>query len=446
MKLSAVVITLNEEKNIADCLETLKFADEIIVVDSESSDQTREIARRFTPKVSVRKFDDFSSQKNFAVSQAKGDWVLSVDADERVPQALAAEIKEILSRSDVEDAYRVHRRTRIFGRDFKFSGLQNDAPVRLFRKNKALFIKLVHEIVDVRGTTGVLKNFLEHRSFQTIAEHQRRLELYTSLEPLPAGERRDPGWADYCLRPLRRFFLIYVKGQGFRDGSQGFLYAWLSARYELERWKKAAKAMSTPAENSKERSWGDFYEGAGGKEYFAQHTAIHKDFLKEVLDRKPARLMEAGCGSAIMSIFFSMAGVDVTACDREEDVLKKAQETARVWKAKVRFEKQDIFRLKFPADHFDAVFSQGVLEHMSDDEMRAACKEALRVAPVFLFSVPSHYYKHKDFGNERLLKEKDWKRILEGVGSLQLEPYFKTRVKRNFLIKRPLMLMGILSR
>jgi len=446
MKLSAVVITLNEEKNIADCLETLKFADEIVVVDSGSSDETREIARRFTSKVSLRKFDDFSSQKNFAAAQAKGDWILSVDADERVPEALAAEIKEVLSRNEAADAYRVRRRTRIFGRDFKFSGLQNDAPVRLFRKNKALFIKLVHEIVDVRGSTGVLKNPLEHRSFQTIAEHQRRLNLYTSLESLPAGERRDPGWADYCLRPLRRFFLIYLKGQGFRDGPQGFLYAWLSAGYEFRRWRMIAKKEPAAVNTSKEKSWGDFYEGAGGKEYFAQHTAIHKDFLKEVLDRKPARLMEAGCGSAIMSIFFSMAGVDVTACDRDEDVLKKAGETARAWKAKVKFENQDIFHFKFPADHFDAVFSQGVLEHMSDDEIRAACKEALRVAPVFIFSVPGYYYKHKDFGNERLLKEKDWGRILGDSGSLRLEPYFKTRVKRNFLIKRPLMLMGILFR
>ncbi len=198
--------------------------------------------------------------------------------------------------------------------------------------------------------------------------------------------------------------------------------------------------------NKETKRWGDFYEGAGGKEYFAEHTAIHRDFLKGVLDLKPARLLEAGCGSGIMSVFFSMAGVNVNACDRDEEVLEKARETAKNWKASVLFENQDIFRLRYPKNSFDAVFSQGVLEHMTDEEIRAASAEALRVAPVFIFSVPGYYYRHKDFGNERLLKENDWRKIFAASGSLRMKPYFMKRVKRNFLIKRPLMLMGILSR
>ena len=141
-----------------------------------------------------------------------------------------------------------------------------------------------------------------------------------------------------------------------------------------------------------------------------------------------------------------MAGVGVTACDRDEQVLEKAQENARFWKANVKFEKQDLFRLTYPKDSFDLVFSQGVLEHMTDEEIRASCREALRVARAFIFSVPGVFYKHKDFGNERLLKEKDWERILKPSGSLRLKPYYERRVKRNFLLKRPLMLMGILTR
>lgn len=196
----------------------------------------------------------------------------------------------------------------------------------------------------------------------------------------------------------------------------------------------------------KEKSWGDFYEGAGGKEYFAEHTAIHEVFLNEILGRSPRRLLEAGCGSAIMSIFFSKTGIHVTACDRDEDVLKKAAVTARDWKADVTFSKQDIFHFTFPDNSFDAVFSQGVLEHLSDDEIRLTCREAFRVAPVFLFSVPGYHYKHKDFGNERLLKDEAWAKLLKTSGTLKLRPYYEKRVKRNFLIKRPLMLMGILSR
>ncbi len=447
MKLSAVIITLNEEKNIAECLAALKFADEVLVVDGGSHDRTCDLARQAGAKVFSRKFDDFSSQKNFAVSQARGEWVFSIDADERVPDFLASEVLETIAGPNAHEAYRIHRRTRILGREFRFSGLQDDAPVRLFRKEKAFFVQPVHETVEVRGSTGDLKNYLEHRSFQTMSEHRKRLELYTSLEALPREGSPRPGLQDLCLRPVRRFFKIYVRGQGFRDGFEGLLYAWLSAQYEFVRWKKIGRNRQAPAEGSKGKSWGDFYEGAGGRDYFARHTAIHRDFLREILERKPSKLLEAGCGSGIMSVFFSMSGVRTTiACDRDVEVLKKARETSSAWKADVRFENQDLFHFKYPADSFDAVFSQGVLEHFSDEEIRAACQEALRVSPVFIFSVPGYYYKHKDFGNERLLKDKDWEVILSGCGSLRLVPYFKKRVKRNFLIKRPLMLMGILSR
>ncbi len=197
---------------------------------------------------------------------------------------------------------------------------------------------------------------------------------------------------------------------------------------------------------SERKSWGDFYSGAGGVDYFLDHLAIHKDFLKEILNRQPRMALEAGCGSAIMSIFLSMAGVSVTACDRDEDVLVKAAENAQAWRASTRFAKEDILKLSFRSDVFDVVFSQGVLEHLSDEQIRQAATEALRVGKVFIFSVPGHHYKHRDFGDERLLSSRQWMRILSGVGKLELKPYFSIRTKRNFLLSRPLMLMGILSR
>jgi len=147
-----------------------------------------------------------------------------------------------------------------------------------------------------------------------------------------------------------------------------------------------------------------------------------------------------------MSVFFSMTGMDVTACDRDEDVLKQAALTARNWNTRVSFVKQDLLKFDFGADAFDLVFSQGVLEHMSDEEIRKSCAEMLRVGKIFIFSVPSYYYKHKDFGNERLLKAGEWERILSGFGRLELKYYYECRTKRNFLMRRPLMLMGILSR
>lgn len=194
------------------------------------------------------------------------------------------------------------------------------------------------------------------------------------------------------------------------------------------------------------KSWGDFYAGAGGVDYFLDHLAIHKDFLKEILNRQPRRTLEAGCGSAIMSVFLSLVGVEAMACDRDEEVLKKAGEIASTWRASTSFSKQDILKTSFSRDAFDLVFSQGVLEHLSDGQIRSAASEALRIAGVFVFSVPGPFYKHQDFGDERLISERAWAGILSGIGRLEIKPYYRIRTKRNFLINRPLMLMGVLTR
>ncbi len=234
--LSAVVITKNEEKNIKMCLGALSFADEIVVVDSGSSDCTIELARHFTSKVMTRTFDNFASQKNFAVSQASGDWIFSVDADEVVSTALADEIKSKIKKKDIA-AYRVRRKTNFFGRDFKASGLQSDAPVRLFQKNLASFQNPVHEIVLVKGEIHELRETLSHRSFQTIGEHLKKLQLYTSIEAKQCPLKNTVRGLDW-LRPLARFWSIYIWRAGFRDGLEGFLYAVLSSYYEFVRWIK----------------------------------------------------------------------------------------------------------------------------------------------------------------------------------------------------------------
>ncbi len=232
--LSAFVITLNEEKNIERCLRSLSFADEIIVLDGGSRDATVSLAKRFTEKVFERKFDDFASQKNAALGRVSGVWALSVDADEEVSPGLSAEIRRIVGSGAKENAFRIRRRTRLFGKDFRFSGLQDDRPARLFRKGRVLFEGPVHERPIIEGNTGILKNELSHFSFQTIGEHLRRLQLYTSLEPAPSPGRKS-GFFDMGVRPLARFFSLYFFKQGFRDGTEGWIYCVLSGYYEFIR-------------------------------------------------------------------------------------------------------------------------------------------------------------------------------------------------------------------
>ncbi|MGH7197670.1 MAG: glycosyltransferase family 2 protein [Candidatus Omnitrophota bacterium] len=246
MGLSAVVIACDEEKNIGPCLSSLAFADEIVVVDSGSSDRTIERARAFTDKVYRRDFDNFSAQKNFAVGKTSFDWVLSVDADERVTPALAGEIRETVSDSPAFAAYAVKRRTALFGKTFGFSGLQDDKPVRLFKKEAARFERPVHEVLKVDGPTGLLKNTLEHASFQSFRDYMRRLQLYTTLDGERNGspERR----FRFFLRPFYRFLSLYVGKQGFRDGREGFFYGVLSAYYEFIRLAKRWEARRS-AEN-----------------------------------------------------------------------------------------------------------------------------------------------------------------------------------------------------
>ena len=238
MGLSAVVIVKNEEKNIVGCLESLRFADERIVVDSGSADRTVELARPLASRVVSNLFEDFAKQKNFAVGLAAQDWVLSVDADERVSEELQKEILKTIRETDALEAYAIHRHTNLFGRDFVASGLQDDAPVRLFRRGKAVFQNPVHEVLKVDGRTGRLTAPLHHVSFQTVHEHLEKLQLYTDIEARRAAAR-PPLSGRFFWRPLGRFFSIYVLKQGFRDGREGFFYAVLSSYYEWVRWMKA---------------------------------------------------------------------------------------------------------------------------------------------------------------------------------------------------------------
>jgi len=240
-RLSVVVITYNEEERIRACLESVAWADELVVVDAGSEDKTVTLARELTDRVVVRPWPGFAAQKNFGIAQAQGVWVLSLDADETVSPALRAEIEAILAAGGPADGYAIPRRNLFWGRWVRHGGLYPDWQVRLFRRDRGRFAeRRVHESVVVEGVLGRLGAPLEHRSYRDLADFVARAERYSTLaaeEWLARGRPVRP-LTDMVARPLGRFLGMYVLRAGFLDGWRGFLLAVLYAYYVFIRSAK----------------------------------------------------------------------------------------------------------------------------------------------------------------------------------------------------------------
>jgi glycosyltransferase involved in cell wall biosynthesis len=230
-RVSVLIVARDEADNLTDCLAAVHWADErVVVVDARSRDATLEIARSEADVVTVRVFDNFANQRNAARELASGDWVLAVDADERVTPALAAEIRRVIS--DLHGPYRGFRvpiASEILGRRFAFSGTQSDLPLRLFRRDCGRWVGLVHETVELRGVAGWLRNPLRHRTIPTMTVFLDKINHYTTLEAEGLARSATPyRGRDLALRPLWTFLKLYILKQGFRDGAEGFLFCLLS--------------------------------------------------------------------------------------------------------------------------------------------------------------------------------------------------------------------------
>ena len=228
-RLSALVPTRNEEKNLEACLASLAFADEVVVVDSESTDRTVEIARAHGARVLVRRFDDWSSQKNWALAQLAHPWALCVDADERVDAALAAAI-EALPAEPPADGYRLARHNWFLGRRIRHSGWQGDEVLRLFRRDAGRFEGAIHERVVGLPRVGALPGALLHHPNRTWADYERKLWRYARANArmaYDAGRRAGP--LSMLLRPPVRFVRMYLAQGGILDGGAGLALCGLSA-------------------------------------------------------------------------------------------------------------------------------------------------------------------------------------------------------------------------
>ena len=246
--LSVVVVTLNEEERIRACLESVAWADEVIVVDAESHDKTAAIARELTDHVFVRPWPGFAAQKNFGIDQAHGEWILSLDADEVVSPALREEIQAELAAAGRHQGYSVPRRNVFWDRWVRHGGLYPDWQLRLFRRGRGRFVaRAVHESVVVDGSVGRLRGHLEHRSYRDVADFLERTDRYTTLaaDDWLAGGRGTRPFADLVVRPLSRFLGMYVWRGGFLDGWRGFLLAVLYGYYVFMRsakiWERARR-------------------------------------------------------------------------------------------------------------------------------------------------------------------------------------------------------------
>jgi len=241
VKISATIIACNEERNIARAIESLRCCDEIVVVDSGSTDRTVEIERKLGARVIEMPWRGYAGQKNYASERAMHDWILSIDADESLSEALEAEIWQIKKSGPQFDAYTMPRLAQYLGRWILHSGWYPDRKVRLFDRRKARWEgDYVHESVRVNGVVGHFQSNLLHFTCNSLSEHLRTMDRYTTLaaEQL-VDQKLDIHWRLIVLDPLWTFFRTYFLKQGFRDGLEGLCIAYMAAFYNFVKYAKA---------------------------------------------------------------------------------------------------------------------------------------------------------------------------------------------------------------
>lgn len=238
MKLSAVVVTFNEESNIDRCLKSLSFADEIIIVDSNSTDATLRTAEKYTKKIFLRDFTDFSFIKNFGIEKASGEWILSVDADEEVTPGLKQKILETVHAGADTDGYGIKRGNFFLGREIKHCGWGGDYQLRLFRKSAGRFQGAVHESVQVKGKTGRIHQELLHYSYPDSGTYFKKMNRYTSMQ---AENKKPFAAAGMVLAPGLKFMSMFFFKLGFLDGWRGFVLSCYSGFSEFVKFAKMLK-------------------------------------------------------------------------------------------------------------------------------------------------------------------------------------------------------------
>jgi (heptosyl)LPS beta-1,4-glucosyltransferase len=238
MRLTAIILTYNEAQHIAACIESARFADAILVFDSFSTDATVDLARGAGAQVLQRRFDDYAGQRNAALAAAESEWVLFVDADERVTPELAAEVRVKIALPGYS-GWRIPRHNYIFGRRTRGGGWYPDYQTRLLKVGEAQYdpLRRVHETVILERGCGTLENAFIHYNYATVHqfhEKQRRYSAYDAEILFQQGTRPKP--QNYVLQPIRQFWWRFVTLKGYVDGLHGLRLCLLMAWYEFRKY------------------------------------------------------------------------------------------------------------------------------------------------------------------------------------------------------------------
>lgn len=242
--ISAVIITKNEEDKIKRCLDSINWVDEVIVVDDQSSDKTLDICREYNTKIIINKSNgNFRDQRNLGSDNAKNDWVLQLDADEIIPYDLKEKIIEALNKQDNFVAFSFKRKNFFLGHFIRYSGEYNDT-IKLFKKNKARYVgRTIHEILEVNGPIAKLNADIEHYPFKSITQFIERQNFYSSLEAREILQekgmlREKEIRYNLTIKPLKLFFKLYFKKQGFKDGMYGLVWCLMQVTRRIFIWVK----------------------------------------------------------------------------------------------------------------------------------------------------------------------------------------------------------------
>lgn len=246
IKISAIIPSYNEEHNIAAAIDSLSWCDEIIVVDSFSKDNTVEIAKSKGARVLEHEYVHSAAQKNWTIPQATHEWILLLDADERISPKLAEEIKKLRNGGNIAyDAYWIYRENHFLGKKINYSGWQGDKVIRFFKRDTCKYEnKKVHAEVITTGTVSTLKNKIVHYTYKDFNHYLEKVNRYTTLSALDRAKRvKKVTFFHLWIKPLSRFIKHYILKLGFLDGKEGYIIAKLSAYTVFLRYIKLSRHL-----------------------------------------------------------------------------------------------------------------------------------------------------------------------------------------------------------